>query len=374
MFSVDKCIIKIYHQNSLIDLKNTKVGGVDIMKSFLKKIAAIVAVATLVLPGGLFGVQVKAAGTAPSHVSLAVSAASTSAGGTISITTTYLGDTATSIKFYCFNPNSAYDYNLYSYGYTGGLPYYVGIGSFTVDATNLASGAVNTISVPSSAYGNYTVVATVTNPYGSQTGSSDFFVNNTTLDTSKPMLTSVTVGSKTIGDKKYIEIVATASDSYTRTGQTSSNVSFINVAFENQDKLGTWTNTISLMKYNDVYYGRLDESTIKEPGTYVLNYAQIADSAGNVATYKKSGNTLVSSSYDKWYFPDDLNKKTFSIGEVAGKNTADKEAVTETAQPGADNASPKTSENGAMLPALAILMAMLLSGMGVVVVLAKHNS
>ena len=218
------------------------------------------------------------------------------------------------------------------------------------------------------------MVATVTNPYGSQTGSSDFFVNNTTLDTSKPMLTSVTVGSKTIGDKKYIEIVATASDSYTRTGQTSSNVSFINVAFENQDKLGTWTNTISLMKYNDVYYGRLDESTIKEPGTYVLNYAQIADSAGNVATYKKSGNTLVSSSYDKWYFPDDLNKKTFSIGEVAGKNTADKEAVTETAQPGADNASPKTSENGAMLPALAILMAMLLSGMGVVVVLAKHNS
>lgn len=343
------------------------------MKSFIKKLCAMVAATALVVSSGLFGVQVKAA-TAPSNVSVAVSAATTAAGGSINVTVYYNGDTATSIKFQCYTTGYPDIYNWYSYGYTGSIPYYAysGLGSFTVDATNLASGSTTTINIPSSAYGDYNVIATVTNASGSATGSNDFFVSNTSLDTGKPSLTNINVSSKTVGTKKYIEIVATATDSYTRTGQYSSGVSYINVAFENQDEPGTWTKNIALIKYNDVFYGRLDLSTVDVPGTYVLNYAQISDESGNVATYKKSGDTLVSNSYDKMFFPENLSQKTFTVGEVADKKPAATEAATEVVQPADGNTSPKTSENGAMLPALAILVSMILGGISAVVVMAKR--
>ena len=360
------------------------------MKDTLKKISAIAVLVVLIASSGLFGVKAQAAGVAPSGVNVTVDT-TVAAGGSVSIMTGYAGDTATSIKYEFYNPYAAYDLNLYSYGYSGYVsPYYYGyaggIGSFSfTETTGLTAPCDKSFTVPSSAYGNYTVKVTVTNATGSATGTASFFVNNATMDTAKPTLTNVSVGIKNDGTKEFVEITATATDAYARAGQTSSDVAMVQVAFENTSKPGTWTNTVTLTPVNsssELFYGRLDMSSIKEPGTYVLNSAKIADTSGNVATYKKSGSTLQSSSYDTSFFPRNLDKVTFKVGEVAGEPvTTNKDSQTQTQtqatqQPvttGGTNSSPKTSENGAVPVAVGLLAVMVLCGLGTVTVLAKKT-
>lgn len=355
------------------------------MKNTLKKISAIAVLVTLIASSGLFGVKAQAAGTRPSDVDVTVSASSVAAGSTITVSTTYTGDAATSVKYEFYNPYAAYDYNLYSYGYNVS-PYYGysgGVGSFSATATNPASGVATVVTVPSSAYGNYTVKVTVTNATGSSTDTASFFVSNSTMDTAKPSLTNVSVGIKNDGSKEFVEITATATDAYTRAGQTSSDVAMVQVAFENTAKAGTWTKTVTLTPINsnnELFYGRLDVSSITEPGTYVLNSATVTDTSGNIATYKKSGSTLQSSSYDTRFFPRNLDKVTFKVGEVTGEPvTTNKDSQTQTQtqatqQPvttGGTNTSPKTSENGAVPVAVALLAVMLLGGISTIALMAK---
>lgn len=348
------------------------------MKSFIKRAGALMAAATLVVASGLFSMQVKAAGTRPEVESVVVSSDSVSVGETINVSVTYTSDSAVTIQLDFYNPYAVYDYNLYSYGYSGplGPQYYSGIGSFSASGAGVLGNSVTVsipVTIPTSSYGNYTVTAKVTNSTGYDTGSDSLFVSNTSLDTVKPTVLSASVGTRNDGNKKYIEVVATATDDYSRTGQTSSEVAAISVAFENTDKPGTWTKTISLIQYNDIYVGKLDISTIETPGTYVLNYIQIADTAGNIATYKKSGSTLKSSSYDERYFPRNLNKVTFSVGETAGEPVTTKENTTTQSVTNASasdtNVSPKTSQTGTVAPVLAALAVVILTG--AVAVMAK---
>ena len=117
-------------------------------------------------------------------------------------------------------------------------------------------------------------------------------------------------------------------------------------------------------------------SSLETPGPYVLNYAQVVDTSGNIATYKKSGTTLKSSSSDVKFFPSNLNKVTFQVGDVAGQPVKDNKSETTQAQTGETvndpNVSPKTSENGVIIPAL-IMLAIVLSGsVSVVTVMAKN--
>lgn len=357
------------------------------MKDTLKKISAIAVLVVLIASSGLFGVKAQAA-ERPSNVVVTVGATSVAAGGTITLTTAYAGDPATSVKYEFYNPYAAYDLNLYSYGYNVS-PYYYGysggIGSFSATAANPANGASTTVTVPSSAYGNYTVKVTVTNSAGSSTDTASFFVSNTTMDTAKPSLTNVSVGIKNDGSKEFVEITATATDAYSRAGQTSSDVAAIQVAFENTAKAGTWTKTVTLTPVNannELFYGRLDVSSITEPGTYVLNSATVTDTSGNIAKYKKSGSTLQSSSYDTRFFPRNLDKVTFKIGEVTGEPvTTNKDSQTQTQaqatqQPvttGVTNTSPKTSENGAVPVAIVMLAVMLSAGISTTALMAKKT-
>lgn len=352
------------------------------MKSFIKRAGAIMAVAALVVTSGLFSVQVKAATARPEVTSVSVSTDSASVGDTVTVTVIYTGDPASSIQLNFNNPYSALDYNLYSYGYTGS--YGAGIGSFSATAAAPGSAygdnghkATATVTIPSSAYGSYTISAKVVNSSGSGTGSGSLFVSNTSLDTAKPSLLTASVGTKNNGNKKYIEVVATATDAYHRNGQTSSQIAGVSVAFENVENPGTWTKTISLVPYNDVYYGQIDISSIETPGTYVLNYAQVVDTSGNQALYKKTGTTLTSSSYDTRFFPRNLDKVTFTVGEAAGKTSVDNKNET-TATQQATNApssngdvSPKTSENGVVIPVLIMLAVVLLGSVSIVTVIAK---
>lgn len=352
------------------------------MKNTFKKISAIAVLVTLIASSGLFGVKAQAAGVSPSSVNISLSATTVNAGDSITIRTTYVGDTATSIKYEFYSPYAVYDYNLNAYGYS--TPYYYsygyGIGSFSFTATSLVSGTDNTFTIPSNVYGSYTVKATVTNASGKATSTGSLFVNNMSLDTAKPSILNISVGVKNNGSKEYVEVTASATDAYARAGQTSSKVAAVQVAFENTAKPGTWTSTMTLLPVNDnneVFYGRLDISSIKEPGTYVLNYATVADTSGNVATYKKSGGTLKSSSSDLSSFPRDLDKITFSAGEVTEEpSTANKNSQTQNntnaATSGNTVTSPKTSENGAVIPALILLTVLLCSGICAVTVMAKR--
>ena len=359
------------------------------MKDTLKKISAIAALVVLIASSGLFGVKAQAAVERPSDVKVTVDDTSVVAGGTITVRTTYTSaDTVTSVKYEFYNPYAAYDLNLYSYGYNVS-PYYYGysggIGSFSATATVTTSGASTTVTVPSSAYGNYTVKVTVTNSAGSSTDTASFFVSNATMDTAKPSLTNVSVGIKNDGSKEFVEITATATDAYSRAGQTSSDVAAIQVAFENAAKPGTWTKTVTLAPVNannELFYGRLDVSSITEPGTYVLNSATVTDTSGNTAKYKKSGSTLQSSSYDTRFFPRNLDKVTFKIGEVTGEPvTTNKDSQTQTQaqatqQPvttGGTNTSPKTSENGAVPVAIVMLAVMLSAGISTTALMAKKT-
>lgn len=351
------------------------------MKSFIKRAGALMAAAALVVASGLFSMQVKAATTRPEVTSVSVSTDSANAGDTVTVTVIYTGSAASSIQLNFTNPYSALDYNLYSYGYTGS--YGAGIGSFSAVASAPGSvygdgyKATATVTIPSSSYGSYTISAKVVNSSGSGTGSGSLFVSNTSLDTAKPSLLTASVGTKNNGNKKYIEVVATATDAYHRNGQTSSQIAGVSVAFENVEKPGTWTKTISLLPYNDVYYGQIDISSIETPGTYVLNYAQVVDTSGNQAIYKKTGTTLTSSSYDTRFFPRNLDKVTFTVGEAAGKTSVDNKNET-TATQQATNApssngdvSPKTSENGVVIPVLIMLAVVLLGSVSIVTVIAK---
>lgn len=359
------------------------------MKDTLKKISAIAALVVLIASSGLFGVKAQAA-ERPSNVAVTVGATSVEAGNNITVTTAYTSaDPVTSIKYEFYNPYAAYDLNLYSYGYNVS-PYYYGysggIGSFSfTETTGLATPCNKTFTVPSSAYGNYTVKVTVTNAAGSSTDTASFFVSNTTMDTAKPSLTNVSVGIKNDGSKEFVEITATATDAYSRAGQTSSDVAAIQVAFENTAKAGTWTKTVTLTPVNannELFYGRLDVSSITEPGTYVLNSATVTDTSGNIAKYKKSGSTLQSSSYDTRFFPRNLDKVTFKIGEVTGEPvTTNKDSQTQTQaqatqQPvttGVTNTSPKTSENGAVPVAIVMLAVMLSAGISTTALMAKKT-
>lgn len=351
------------------------------MKSFIKRAGALMAATALVLSGGVFGVQVKAATTRPEVTSVSVSTDSANAGDTVTVTVIYTGSAASSIQLNFTNPYSALDYNLYSYGYTGS--YGAGIGSFSAVASAPGSvygdgyKATATVTIPSSSYGSYTISAKVVNSSGSGTGSGSLFVSNTSLDTAKPSLLTASVGTKNNGDKKYIEVIATATDAYHREGQRSSQVAGVSVAFESVENPGTWTKTISLTPYNDVYYGQIDISSIKTPGTYVLNYAQVVDTSGNQAIYKKTGTTLTSSSYDTRFFPRNLDKVTFTVGEVAGQPSTDNRNETTTTQQATNSpssngdVSPKTSENGVVIPVLIMLAVVLLGSVSVVTVMAK---
>lgn len=357
------------------------------MKDTLKKISAIAVLVVLIASSGLFGVKAQAA-ERPSNVAVTVGATSVAAGGTITVTTTYTSaDPVSSVKYEFYNPYAAYDLNLYSYGYNVS-PYYGyagGIGSFSATAAATASGTATVVTVPSSAYGNYTVKVTVTNATGSSTDTASFFVSNATMDTAKPSLTNVSVGIKNDGSKEFVEITATATDAYSRAGQTSSDVAAVQVAFENTAKAGTWTKTVTLAPVNannELFYGRLDVSSITEPGTYVLNSATVTDTSGNIATYKKSGSTLQSSSYDTRFFPRNLDKVTFKIGEVTGEPvTTNKDSQTQTQaqatqQPvttGGTNTSPKTSENGAVPVAIVMLAVMLSAGISTTALMAKKT-
>lgn len=353
------------------------------MKKMLKKLGAIVIMAGLVVSSGVFGIKAQAA-ERPSNVTVSVSADSVKAGDTINITTYYTGDTATSIKFDFYSPYAAYDYNLNSYGYTNGsIPYYLGIGSFSATASSTASGATNTITVPSSVYGSYSVRATVTNASGSATGTSSIFVNNTTLDTAKPSVVSANVSVKKIGGKSYAELIVSATDDYARRGQTSSEVAYVQAAFENTSQPGTWTKTITLLPVPNttgVYIGRLDISSIEVPGTYVLNNMVVADTSGNIAKYKKSGNTLQSSSSDERFFPKNLSKVTFSTGDAAVEETTDaandNQPATEVTVTDSANAnvSPKTSESSAMIATITVLAVIMGAGLAAVVLMADKAS
>ena len=379
---VDKYIIKIYHQNSLIYYKNTKIhkyGGDNIMISFIKRAGAIMAAAALVVTSGLFSMQVKAA-SRPNITDVSVSSNTVAAGGTVTVSVAYTSDSPVTVQINCYNPYVAYDYNLNSYGIS--LPGYAygSIGGFSASGAGVASApgvfqTVNiTVPVPSTAYGSYTISAKVTNDTGSDTGSGSLFVNNTTMDTAKPSLLSASVGTKNDGNKQYVEIVATATDDYSRPGQTSSSVASVSVAFENVEQPGTWTKTVTLYPVNKIYVGRIDISSIETPGTYVLNYAQVIDTSGNIATYKKSGTTLKSSSSDVKFFPSNLNKVTFQIGDVAGQPVKDNKNETTQAETVNDpNVSPKTSENGVIIPALIILAVVLSGSVSVVTAMAKHS-
>ena len=381
MAIVDKYIIKIYHQNSLIYYKNTKIrkyGGDNIMKSFIKRAGAVMAAAALIVTSGLFSMQVKAA-SSPDITDVSVSSNTVAAGGTVTVSVTYTSDSPVTVQINCYNPYATYDYNLNSYGISVPGYAYGSIGGFTASGAGLqttppAYGVVNIpVTVPSTAYGSYVVSVKVTNSTGSDTDSGSLFVSNTTMDTAKPSLLSASVGIKNDGNKQYVEIVATATDDYSRPGQTSSNVATVSVAFENVEQPGTWTKTVTLYPASNVYIGRIDVSSIETPGTYVLNYAQVADTSGNIATYKKSGTTLKSSSSDVKFFPSNLNKVTFKIGDVAGQPVKDiKNETTQTATVNDPNLSPKTSENGGIIPALIMLAIVLLGSVSVVTAMAKN--
>lgn len=348
------------------------------MKSFIKRAGALMAAATLFVASGLFSMQVKAA-SAPNVSGVSVSSSSVAAGGTVTVSVTYTSDSPVTVQINCYNPYVAYDYNLNSYGISVPGYAYGSIGGFSATGEGAAStpgvfGIVNIpVTVPSTAYGNYSISAKVTNATGTATGSGSLFVSNTTMDTAKPSLLSASVGVKSDGSKQYVEIVATATDDYSRPGQTSSNVATVSVAFENVEQPGTWTKTVTLYPTRNVYVGRIDVSSIETSGTYVLNYAQVIDTSGNIATYKKSGTTLKSSSSDVKFFPSNLNKVTFQIGDVAGQPVKDNKNETTQAETVNDpNVSPKTSENGVIIPALIMLAVVLSGSLSVVTAMAKN--
>lgn len=349
------------------------------MKSFIKRAGAIMAAATLVVASGLFSIQVKAA-SRPEVTDVSVSSDSVAAGDSVTVSVTYKSDSPVTIQINCYNPYAAYDYNLNSYGIN--IPYYSyggGIGSFSASGAGAASAsgttqtAYVTVAVPSSVYGSYTVSAKVSNSTGSTSGSDSLFVSNTTMDTAKPSLVSASVGVKNDGNKQYVEITATATDDYSRPGQTSSSVASVSVSFENVDNPGTWTKTVTLYPVNKIYVGRIDTSSIETPGTYVLNYAQVIDTSGNIATYKMSGTALMSSSSDVRFFPSNLDKVTFQVGDAAGQPVKDNKNETTQAETVNDpNLSPKTSENGVIIPALIMLAVVLSGGLSVVTAMAKN--
>lgn len=348
------------------------------MKSFIKRAGAIMAAAALIVTSGLFSVQVKAA-SRPNITNVSVLSDTVSAGGTVTVRVEYQSDSDVTVQINCYNPYAAYDYNLNSYGISIPGYAYGSVGGFTSTGTGLATGSgvigiVNIpVTVPSTAYGNYTISAKVTNATGSDTGSGSLFVSNTTMDTAKPSLLSASVGVKSDGNKQYVEIVATATDDYSRPGQTSSNVASVSVAFENVEQPGTWTKTVTLYPASNVYIGRIDASSIETSGTYVLNYAQVSDTSGNIATYKKSGTTLKSSSSDVKFFPSNLNKVTFQIGDAAGQPVKDnKNETTQAGTVNDPNLSPKTSENGVIIPALIMLAVVLSGSVSVVTAIAKN--
>lgn len=170
-------------------------------------------------------------------------------------------------------------------------------------------------------------------------------INNTSIDTGKPLLGGVTATKKTINGKTYIDIFATATD-YSRSGQSTAGVAAVTVAFQNQSDTDTWTSNLSLMPRNDdntVYWGRLDASKLNG-GTYVLNYASVVDASGNMATYKMNGDTLVSNSSDTKYFPKDLKKVTFTIGSDSGEPTTTAPEAAPSAQINDAYKSPQMSE------------------------------
>lgn len=348
------------------------------MKSFIKRAGALMAAAALVATSGLFSTQVKAA-SRPNISDVSVSSSSVAAGDTVTVSVTYTSDSPVTVQINCYNPYAGYEYNLYSYGISVPGYAYGSIGGFSASGAGVAStpgtfGIVNIpVTVPSTAYGSYTVSAKVTNATGTDTGSGSLFVSNTTMDTAKPSLLSASVGIKNDGSKQYVEITATATDDYSRAGQTSSSVATVSVAFENVEQPGTWTKTVTLYPASNVYIGRIDVSSIDTPGTYVLNYVQVADTSGNIATYKKSGNTLKSSSSDVRFFPSNLNKVTFQVGDVAGQPVKDNKNETTQAETVNDpNVSPKTSENGVIIPALIMLAVVLSGSVSVVTVMAKN--
>lgn len=341
------------------------------MRTIFKKLGALAIMTALVVSSGVFGIKAEAA-ERPSNVTLSIDVSSVAAGDTINITTSYDGDVATSIKFDFYSPYAAYDYNLNSYGYSVPSGYYGGIGSFSATAANLASGATNTVTIPSSVYGSYKVKATVTNATGSSTGTGSVFISNTSLDTAKPSVLSASVSVRNNGSKTYVELLVNATDDYARQGQKSSEVAGVQAAFENVDKPGTWTKTMSLVPVPNttgVYIGTLDMSSIETPGTYVLNSMTIADTSGNVAKYKKSGNTLQSSSSDVRFFPDNLAKVTFKTGDVAAEEPTTTVKDSQTTEPtqvvaqgdasasGSITRSPKTTEGGTLIIAIMLLAA-----------------
>lgn len=347
------------------------------MRSFIKRAGAIMVAATLVVTSGLFSTQVKAA-SRPNITDVSVSSDTVSAGGTVTVSIEYQSDSPVTVQINCYNPYATYDYNLYSYGISVPNYQYGGIGGFSASGAGAASapgffGVVNIpVTVPSTAYGSYVISAKVTNALGTDTGSGSLFVSNTTLDTAKPSLLSATVGIKNDGSKQYVEITATATDDYSRAGQTSSSVASVSVAFENVEQPGTWTKTVTLYPLNKIYVGRIDISSIETTGTYVLNYAQVIDTSGNIATYKKSGTTLMSSSSDVKFFPSNMNKVTFQVGDAAGQPVKDNKNETTQAGTGNDpNLSPKTSENGVIIPALIMLAVVLSGSVSVVTAMAR---
>lgn len=345
------------------------------MKSFIKRAGAIMAAAALVVASGLFSTQVKAA-SRPNITDVSVSSDTVAAGGLVTVSVEYQSDSPVTVQINCYNTYAGYDYNLNSYGISIPGYAYGSIGGFSASGTGVASapgtfGIVDIpVNVPSTAYGSYTISAKVTNTTGSDTGSGSLFVSNTTMDTAKPSLVSASVGVKNDGNKQYVEITATATDDYSRPGQTSSSVASVSVAFENVEQPGTWTKTVTLYPVNKIYVGRIDISSIETPGTYVLNYAQVIDTSGNIATYKKSGTTLKSSSSDVKFFPNNLNKVTFQVGDVAGQPVKDNKNETTQVQTSETvndpNLSPKTSENGVIIPVLIMLIVVLSGGISVV--------
>ena len=351
------------------------------MRSFIKRAGAIMAAAALIVTSGLFSVQVKAA-SRPNITDVSVSSDTVAAGGTVTVSVAYTSDLPVTVQINCYNPYVAYDYNLNSYGISVPGYAYGSIGGFSASGAGAPStpGTFRTVdipvNVPSTAYGSYTISAKVTNATGSDTGSGSLFVSNTTLDTAKPSLLSASVGIKNDGSKQYVEITATATDDYSRPGQTSSNVASVSVAFENVEQPGTWTKTVTLYPVNRVYVGRIDISSIETSGTYILNYAQVIDTSGNIATYKKSGTTLKSSSSDVRFFPSNLYKVTFQIGDAAGQPVMDNKNETTQVQTSETvndpNLSPKTSENGVIIPALIMLAVVLSGSVSVVTAMAKN--
>lgn len=351
------------------------------MRSFIKRAGAIMAAAALIVTSGLFSVQVKAA-SRPNITDVSVSSDTVSAGGTVTVSVEYQSDSPVTVQINCYNPYAGYEYNLNSYGISIPGYAYGSIGGFSASG---AGGGNSTpgvscianipVTVPSTAYGSYTISAKVTNTTGSDTGSGSLFVSNTTMDTAKPSLVSASVGVKNDGNKQYVEITATATDDYSRPGQTSSSVASVSVAFENVEQPGTWTKTVTLYPVNKIYVGRIDISSIETPGTYVLNYAQVIDTSGNIATYKKSGTTLKSSSSDVRFFPSNLDKVSFQVGDAAGQPVKDNKNETTQAQTSETvndpNLSPKTSENGVIIPALIMLAVVLSGSVSVVTAMAK---